>query len=870
MNIRVLLFALAVLTSVSAIVFLNSENRQPDKQFVANQCVPGIQTYLLGEKMRDPHAVPNDWMALQRTYPYDRIKTESYVEAMKQARDLHSQSSVKYEWEAAGPENIGGRITDIEVVAENTDIIYLGGATGGILKSVDGGVMWENIFDDQPVITIGDIALDPSNSDVIYAGTGEANSSSYSFLGNGVYKSTDAGQTWQQSGLEQSVYIGRIVVDHSNSQRVFVAACGNLFSEGGERGVYRSNNGGETWERILYLNDSTSAIDLVQHPENPDILYATMWERIRRLEYRRSFGNSSGIWKTTNGGDTWAELTYGLPTGIDVGRIGIDIAKSNPDILYAFYDRQSSVNVYRTANGGATWLQTNDFDLQGMNSNFGWYFGQIKINPADENQFYIMGVTLWRSDNGGSDYTELAGYWNNDVIHVDHHAMWIDENTGRIYEGNDGGFYISDNEGYGWTKFTNLPLTQFYAIDIDYDNPERIYGGTQDNNTIRTLTGDLYDWEPILGGDGMYTLVDYSNSNFIFAEYQYGMLFRSSDLGYTMFFIGQPAQSDRTNWSSPYVLHPENPDIMYFGTYRIWKGTNHGLLWEIISPDLTMGGESGSFHTISTIAISAVDPEIIITGSDDGKVYKTTNGGSNWVDISEGLPVRWITSVACDPFDENTIYATISGFRWEEDLPHVFRSENLGENWTDISGNLPQLPVNQILPDPEFEERYFVATDAGLFSTDNGGISWFGISAGMPNVPTMMMKIHNPTRTLVAGTYGNSCYRIELNKLVSGLGQENENRGNFSVNVYPNPASAFTNITCNLPSTGLTDISVTDIQGKLVKKLLGEKMSQGCHSLTWDLTSQQGMLCSTGLYFVVIKQGKKVDIAKIMVSKNSH
>jgi len=869
MKIRLLLLLMVILSGVFTILFLKSRNQYSNGQFVANQHVPGIQTFLIGETWRDPHATPNDWMALQRTYPYDRIKTESYLEAMKQAADLHRQSSVKYEWEAAGPENIGGRITDVEVVAENTDIIYLGGATGGILKSVDGGVMWENVFDDQPVITIGDIALDPNNSDVIYAGTGEANSSSYSFIGNGVYKSTDAGQTWQQSGLEHSAYIGRIVVDHSDSQRVYAAACGNLFSEGGERGVYRSENGGTTWERVLFLTDSTAAIDLLQHPENPDILYATMWERIRRLEYRRSFGNSSGIWKTTNGGDTWTELTNGLPTGVDVGRIGIDIARSNPDVLYAFYDNQYSINVYRSSNGGASWLQTNDYDLQGMNSNFGWYFGQIKINPADENQFYIMGVTLWRSDNGGAEYIELAGYWNLDVIHVDHHAMWIDENTGRIYEGNDGGFYTSVNEGYSWTKFTNLPLTQFYAIDVDYDNPERIYGGTQDNNTIRTLTGDLYDWDPILGGDGMYTLVDYTNSNFIFAEYQYGMLFRSSDLGYTMSFIGTPAQTDRTNWSSPYVLHPDDPDIMYFGTFRIWKGTNHGLLWEIISPDLTFGAEAGSFHTITTIAISTIEPDIIITGSDDGRIFKTTNGGNNWIDISEGLPVRWITSVACDPFDENTIYATVSGFRWEEDLPHVFRSENLGEDWIDISSNLPQLPVNQILPDPEIDERYFVATDAGLFSTDNAGLSWYGISAGMPNVPTVMMKIHNPTRTLVVGTYGNSCYRIELNNLVSGLNSGSETVENNGINIYPNPANINTTLLFNLKSTGKTNISIIDCQGRLVKQLLDEKMNQGCHSITWDLTSNNGSECTDGLYFCVIRQGKKVEMAKILISKSN-
>jgi len=827
---------------------------------------PNFKTFIRMESKIDPHAQPNDWMAQQRMYPYNKIKTDSYLQAMKAGVALQKQNQQKLNWELAGPTNIGGRITDIEVVPENTDIIYVGAATGGILKTTNGGSDWENIFDDAPVITIGDIAIDPNNSDIIYAGTGEANASSYSFLGNGMYKSYDAGENWEYLGLEHSAYIGRIVVDYSNSQRVFVASCGNLFSDNDQRGIYRSNDGGQNWERVLYLTDSTSGIDIVQHPTNPEILYAAMWERIRGLNYRRSFGNSSGIWKSTNGGDTWVELINGLPTGNDVGRIGIDISRSNPNVLYAFYDNQSYVGVYKTTDGGSSWNATNHNSIQGMNSNFGWYFGQIRVDPTDENQFYVMGMEMYKSTNGGNSYIGLAGYWNFDEIHVDHHAMWIDPSTGRIIQGNDGGLYISDDGGYSWDKINNLPITQFYAIDIDYLIPERIYGGTQDNNTIRTLTGDLDDWEAILGGDGMYSLVDYTDPTYIFAESQYGNLNRSSNLGYTFNWIGQPAAADRTNWSSPYVLHPTNPSIMYFGTYRIWKGTERGYYWEIISDDLTKGDDGSGFHTISTVDISVLNPNMILAGSDDGLVHITTNAGNTWQNITAGLPDRWITTVKFDPFVQNTIYATVSGFRWEEAQPHVFKSEDLGQNWTDISGNLPDLPVNVFLCDPEFEGRYFIGTDVGLFCTDNGGGYWYGITPGMPNVPVVTMKIHEPTLSLVIGTYGNSCYRINLDQVINRTDNSMVYQ-DFKTHIYPNPAINHANITFENPDQGRVLVQVFDNKGALVNTVFNGNAEKGQQNIVWNAIDLSGNRCPDGIYFCRIICGKLRSESKIMLMK---
>ena len=812
-------------------------------------------------KWKHPDLEPNDWMAMQRLYPYGRINHDAFTSATRQVNSLMKNAPKNANpWIFAGPDNIGGRITDIESPAGSPSTIYLGAATGGVLKSTDNGSTWTNLFAGVPVITVGDIAIDPTNPQVVYCGTGEANSSSFSFLGNGMYKSTDAGATWQHTGLENSAYIARVIVDYSNPQRLFAAACGNLFTTGDQRGIYRTNDGGQTWQRVLFVNDSTSGIDVVQHPTNPQILYAAMWERVRGLTYRRSFGDGSGIWKSTDGGTTWSEMTTGLPTGANVGRIGISIAKSNPNVLYAFYDMDNyEVGVYKSVNGGQSWTRTNDGNLAGMNSNFGWYFGQIRVDPANENRVFVMGVDIFRTDDGGSSWNDIST-WS---IHVDHHAMIFDEANNRIIEGNDGGLYTSTDHGTSWDKINNLPLAQFYAIDIDYLNPARIYGGTQDNNTIRTLTGGTSDWSPILGGDGMFTLVDYTNPNTIYAEYQWGNLSRSDDGGFTMTPIAAPVLGDRMNWSAPLAMHPVNPGTLYFGSYRVWKTTNKGATWQAISPDLT-GGINQYFYTLTTIAISNIDPSIVVTGSGDGKVYVSTNDGQTWQNISAGLPNRWITRVATDPFNAQTIYATISGFRWDEPLPHVFKSENLGQTWTDITGNLPEFPVDDIVPDPDIPGHIIVATDAGIYGTTNGGQYWYWIWDGLPAVPVYTMKIHVPTRTIVAGTYGLSCYKASLYDLMTGIEPRSVVRTG-SISVSPNPVSEKAMVNFYLPEKADLNISLYNQRGDFAGMIFSGSLPKGQQHIAWNPGNGKSSGTAPGIYFLKAEGNNFSATAKVII-----
>ena len=832
-----------------------------------------LQKYVyspFGKKLpKEPNAFPNEWMAYQRSYPFGKIKLTSYLSGMKEASKMHKQSAnLRYEWQLAGPTNIGGRITDLAVSPNSEETIYVGAASGGIFKTTDNGESWENIFTDVPVIAIGDIAVDPNNENVLYAGTGEANASSYSFLGNGIYKTENGGESWEHLGLENSGYIGRIIVDYNNSERIFVAACGNLFSANEERGIYRSDDGGLTWERKLFVTDSTSAIDLVQDPNNPQILYAAMWERMRGLNYRRSFGETSGIWKTTDGGDTWSELTVGLPVGDEIGRIGLAIAKSNSDVLYAFIDMPDyEVRVYRTENGGESWTRTNDGYLFGMNSSFGWYFGQIRVDPNNENRVYVLGMELYRSDNGGNSWILLADYGNMDEIHVDHHAMYISENSGKILEGNDGGLYQSFDFGNNWNKINNIPMTQFYAIAVDNNHPERIYGGTQDNFTIRTMTGNINDWEPILGGDGFYCLVDYNNSNIVFAESQWGNLFKSVDGGYGFYSINDPMIQDRTNWSSPLAMDPINSNVLYFGTYRIWKSTNSGESWNAVSNDLTNGDYTSSgYHTVTTIAVSPLNSETVIVGTDDGRIHVSVNGGNSWNDVSEGIPNRWITRVAADPFSPNTIYATVSGFRWDEPLPHVFKSDDLGENWSDISGNLPEIPINCIALDPNIPDRIFIGSDSGIFFSENGGESWSSISAGMPNAPVTDLKIHNETRTLVVGTYGCSVYKISLDTDFVQASDEFAQISNvFLKQNYPNPFRDHTTISVQLGNTNnkltQTEISIYNIKGQKVRTL-PIKLNGREGTVDWDGKNEKKQRVASGIYFYKLKINGKIFAVK--------
>ncbi|MBN1348564.1 T9SS type A sorting domain-containing protein [candidate division KSB1 bacterium] len=779
---------------------------------------------------------PSDWGWMQRVFPYGNADKLAHVDAIQQAQSMRTairdaaKSSLKsdgmpekalnsIEWQFAGPENIGGRISDIEYNPLDPSIVYAGAATGGVFKSNDGGWTWQPIFDDQAVLSVGDIAVDPVNPDIIYVGTGEANGGHNNFPGGGVYKSFDAGQSWQLIGLEKTVSIGRIIIDPSNPQRVFVAAIGSYFGPDPDRGVYRSIDGGSNWEKSLFVSDSTGAIDIVINPQNPSILLAAMWERVRRVHSSHLYGPTSGIYRSTDGGNSWNRLdaSNGLPDGeFYIGRIGLALCESQPDVIYALYtDGYEYKTSYRSLNGGLNWDRIDPYsEIAGGTSSFSWYFGNIRVHPRKPNQVYALDVAFMRSTNGGNSWPLIYGYGNPFYdFHVDHHALaFHPQHPDTMIEGNDGGINISYDGGSSWAKVDLLPVTQFYEITMDQTNPERLYGGTQDNGTLRTLTGQVNDWDQIWGGDGFFVLVDPTNPNIIYAESQWGNLVKSANGGYYFASaLNGINQSEPTNWSTPVVMDPNNHNVLYYGTNRVYRTTNAAGWWSSISPILTKQLENSGLGTVTTIAVAPSNSSVIYAGTDDGNVWVSDDGCSSWQDITAGLPYRWVTRVAVDPTNPSIAYVTFSGLKWKSPQPHVFRTETMGQSWQDISGNLPDAPVNVILVDPAAPNYLYIGSDVGCFFSANSGQHWDVLGQGLPVVPVYSMDMHKTLRQLAVGTYGRSMYRIDLEALdTKSITRQFESGWNlFSINVAPE------------------DLQMTQVMQPVVDKLKLIKDNQG-------------------------------------------
>ncbi len=815
-----------------------------------------------------PDRRPSDYFHLQRAYPGAEIPDVAWQRGMAQSRAKRTAERGGAAWELAGPTNIGGRITAIGYHEAEPLRIFAGAADGGIFRSEDFGTSWTPLFDDQTTLSIGAIAMHPQDADALLVGTGEANSSGDSYPGTGVYRSTNAGQTWEALGLEATHHIGRIVYNPLDPHVIYVAALGRLFSTSPERGVYRSQDGGDSWQLVHSVNDSTGCVDLAIHPTQPNIVYAAMWERIRRTGSRQSGGPGSGIWRSADGGDSWSLLTTGLPaSGPTIGRIGLAIAPSAPSTLYAIYaDHPGAfLGIFKSTNGGDTWSQVNDGSLSNMYSSFGWYFGNIRVAPNDPDRVVALGLDNHQSTNGGASWNVIGS-----SIHVDQHDLVISAAKPSLYiSGNDGGIYFSLNSGASWQKSFNLPISQFYAITVDFQLPHRLYGGTQDNSTMRTLTGALDDWDIILGGDGFYTIVDPTNSNTLYAEWQFGGLSRSFNGGASFSSATAGTGNDRRNWSTPVVMDPENPNTLYYGTYRVYRSTDQAGFWTAISPDLSDGPGPGNltFGTLTTIDVAPSNTSVIAAGLDDSNVWITVNGASSWTNVSAALPNRWCTRVAFDPIDEAILYATFSGYRENFYAPHVFRSTNFGASWTDISSDLPDLPVNDIIVDPEDTATLYVATDGGVFASADLGGSWSSLGSGLPLGSVHDIHLHNPTRKLVAGTHGRSMWTLNLDD-VAALREPATGAPSIALALWaaPNPFRTATELTAEVGEHAHARVRIYDATGRWVRTLFDGDASPGTLKVRWDGRRESGDRLATGVYFGRLEVGDAVATQRIVLA----
>lgn len=801
---------------------------------------------------------PSDWFGMQRAFPNETIDQEAYQEALSWARveraalDM-TQAGSPY-WSEAGPFNIAGRATALAVVPGGTTV-YLGSAAGGVFKSTNSGTNWTPVFSE--VLSIGALALDPSNSNVVYAGTGEANAAIDNYDGAGVFRSTNAGQAWTSLGLQETRRIARVAVDPANPNRIMVAAMGAQFSTGPHRGLYRSEDGGQSWSKVLFVNDSTGVCDVVFNPSHSETVYCASWERIRRGTYRRSFGPGSGIWISTNSGTTWTRLTSGLPPPSDnVGRIALGLAPSRPSTIYAqivggLAQGHNGLGFWRSLNGGASWTQMAASSFSGIFGGFGWYFGDMRVSPTNPDEVFCLGQNLARSTNGGVSFNTITGN-----AHVDFHAIWINpSNPSQLYVGCDGGFWSGSPLG-SWTPSLDLPTMQFYAGTIDPSNPSKLLGGAQDNGTNATNSAPTAWYALNIGGDGFYCAVDPTNPNIMFGEYQNmssgrGPL-RSTNGGASFAQPSGFSPGDRYNWNAPFVMAPSDHNMLIAGSQRVYMSIDNGLNYVPVSNDLTTNNQVGNlaYSTITTLDIAPSNSNYLYAGTDDGRVWRSKNRASTWQDVTAGLPIRWVTRVTADPVDPEVVYVTLSGYNQDEFGAHVYRSTNAGDTWAPIDGNLPDVPANDILVDPGNTNRLYLATDIGAFTSRDLGGTWYPLGVGLPLVPVADLTLHHASRTLVAATHGRSQWKFDLNQIPVAVESLPAPPRLALRGPTPNPSRGEVRFIAEVSRPGRLRAEVFDAFGRRVLRLPEREASSGRVTLMWDGRDSRGSSVRAGAYYL--------------------
>ncbi|WP_158847695.1 WD40/YVTN/BNR-like repeat-containing protein [Saccharothrix deserti] len=703
--------------------------------------------------VRGPSA-PAEHRFLQKAVRGETIPRHAHDLAAAQADSLPSAGAP---WRSIGPTNIGGRIVSLALDPRRADTVYAAAASGGLWRSTDAGRTFAPAWPDNWTQAMGAVAT--AGDGTLYVGTGEPNpgGGSVTYEGTGVYRSNDGGDTWHNTGLRDSGTIGGIAIDKTNPDRLFAAANGSLYSPGGDRGVYLSTNGGGSWQRVLDVaNEFTGAVDVQIDPADPKRVYAVLWDH-RRTPVKRVYGGEgSGVFRSVDGGLTWQRLAGGLPSaGPDVGRIGIGVSASEPGRLYVIVNSTAGpfAGFYTSADAGDNWTRLPEPDvLKSSQSTFGWWFGKVWVSPDDSRHVHVAGVPLLTTKDGGETWTA-----DDASIHVDHHAMvWDPRYPARVYLGNDGGVYRSDADGDGgWVKAEHEPWTQFYSVAITPQDVTRVSGGTQDNGSLRSWGGPAFN--EYLGGDGEENIINPRNKDNVFACYQYGNCFRSTDGGTTMDYFTPGTTADRRNWFTPVQFDPTNPEVLYYGGNRLNRSADGGVTWTPISPDLTggPGQDSYPFGTITTVAAAPSDPRTIWVGTDDGRVWITRDLGATWTKVLEGQP--WVTRIAVSERDAATAYVTLSGYRSGSSEPHVLATRSAGARWTDISGNLPSAPVNDVVLGRA--GQLYVATDQGVFVGDAFVAGrWLRLGHDMPRVPVDDIEYDGRNHRLVAATFGRGIY----------------------------------------------------------------------------------------------------------------
>ncbi len=686
-------------------------------------------------------------------------------------------------WRHIGPAAFGGRIDDVEGVRGKPNVIFVGTASGGIFKTTNRGVTWKAVFDEEGTsLSIGDLAIAPSDSNVVWAGTGEPNNRQSSSWGDGVFKSVDGGETWTHMGLRNTHHIGRVVINPANPNIVYVAALGRLWGANDERGLYRTRDGGKTWERVLFIDADTGVVDVAMGADGRT-LFAAAYQRRRRGWGFVGGGPGSGLYRSFDGGDTWQKLREGLPDGT-IGRIGVDISRTHQNIVYAVVEHKQQGGVYRSEDGGSTRTKQNSLNQRPS------YYSQIRVDPHNPNKLWKLASPLFVSIDAGKTWqSDTTG----DRIHVDHHGLWINpDDPDHLILGNDGGLYVSYDGSRTWDFIDNLPIGQYYDIAVDGRDPYWIYGGTQDNGTwglpARTYSQlgiTNTDVVNIAYGDGFYTIADPKDPRTIYANSQSGRTYlvdldTREEKGIRP-VPADPKETYRFNWSTPMLISSHDSRVVYYGGNRLFRTADRGQRWDVISPDLTknqdwkklplMGPERSDdtlsrddgvsdFGTITTITESPVSAGVLYVGTDDGLVQMTADGGKTWRDLTSRFKLtgpRWVSRVLASRHAAGTAYVAFDGHQDDDFRPYIFRTTDQGATWTSIAGDMPDgMVVNALEEHPRNANLLFAGTEFGLFVSTNTGRNWTLLRGNLPRVPIDDIVFNEQANDLVLGTHGRS------------------------------------------------------------------------------------------------------------------
>ncbi len=704
-----------------------------------------------------------------------------------------------------GPFRTAAWVTEVAVpdtpLHDHLYTMFAATRSGGLWKTTNGGTTWRNVSDSVGAAAVGAVAIASSNPAIVWMGTGDQANARSSYSGKGVFKSTDAGATWQLMGLPDSHHIARIVIHPKNPDIVYVAVMGHLFSRNAERGVFRTMDGGKSWKKVLFINDGVGAIDLVINRKTPAVLYAAMYEKDRRPWQIVESGPDSGIHRTDNGGDTWRKLGGGLPTG-RIGRIGLDIYQKNPLILYALLENQnprpgadardvSAISplaagiigneMYRTDDAGKTWRKVTDVNVAGGKAPYS--FNQMRINPHDDKTVIVTSDAMFISRDGGKT-------WASDFmrgVFGDFRSMWWDpDDKDRLILGSDGGVNVSVDGGKTGDYFPNMGVGEVYAIGVDMDDPYNVYGGLQDHDSWKGPSNgptgriSLENWVAVGPGDGMYNVIDPTDSRWVYNTRELNQMGRMDQRSgvRTNIAPARPAGQPRLryNWIAPIALSPHNPKIVYAGAQVLFRSLNQGDAWEEISPDLTTNdpekiGRNVPYCTITSISESPLKPGTIWVGTDDGKVQLTQNHGGAWTDLTPALTAagapadRWVSRVFASPHDAATAFVSKSGFRNDDFVPYLYKTADSGKTWTAIAGNLPRAPINVVVQDRKNKDLLVIGNDSGVFVSLDGGGRWSQLKGNLPEVAVHDLTIHPRENDLVLGTYGRALWTGDITPL---------------------------------------------------------------------------------------------------------